>query len=79
MNDNKLLLVTTAVDQRYRLSAFPSYLKNNAKDQLKLEVKNYICFEANQDGYSPILPQEKPYTSVNFDPKSFQLTIIFFK
>ena len=63
LNDNKSLLVTTAVDQRYRLSAFPSYLKNNAKDQLKLEVKNYICFEANQDGYSPILPQEKPKSS----------------
>ena len=32
MNDNKLLLVTSAVDPRYRLSAFPSDLKNNIKD-----------------------------------------------
>ena len=79
LNDNKSLLVTTAVDQRYRLSAFPSYLKNNVKEQLKLIIKKHICFEANQDGDSPILPQEKPYTSVNFDPKSFQFTIIFFK
>ena len=27
MNDNKLLLVTTAVEPRYQLSVFPSYLK----------------------------------------------------
>ena len=73
LNDNKLLLVTTAVDPRYRLSAFPSYLKNNVKEQLKLNVKKHICFEANQSGDSPILPPEKskPQPSVNFDPKKF--------
>ena len=38
MNYNKLLLVTTTVDLRYRLSAFPSYLKNNVKEQLKINV-----------------------------------------
>ena len=79
MNDNIVLLVTTSVDQRYRFPTLPFYLKNNVKKQLGLEIKENICFEANQDGDSPILPQEKPYTSVNFDPKSFQLTIIFFK
>ena len=60
MNEKKLLLVTTAVDQRYRLSAFPSYLKNNVNVQLKLNVKKQIPFEANQKGDFPILPQEKP-------------------
>ena len=39
LNDNKLLLVTTAVDQRYRHYAFLSYLKNNVKEQLKSNVK----------------------------------------
>ena len=29
LNDNKKLLVTTAVDPRHRLSAFFSYLKNS--------------------------------------------------
>ena len=32
LNNNKLLLVITAVDLRYRLSAFSSYLKNNVKE-----------------------------------------------
>ena len=65
--------MTTAVDQRYRLSAFPSYLKNSVNEQLKLEVKKHICLKVNQDGDSPILPQEKPkpQPSVNFDPKNF--------
>ena len=57
MNDNKLLLDTTAVDPRYQLSA---YLKNNVKGQLKFNVKKHIFFEADQIGDSPILPPEKP-------------------
>ena len=81
MNDNKLLLVTTAVDPRYRLSAFPSYLKNNVKELLKLEVKKHICFKADQSSDSPTLPPEKPKSqpSANFDPKSFQLIILCLK
>ena len=59
MNDNKLSLVTIIVDQRYRLSAFPSYLKNNAKKQLKINVKKHIFFVADQKGDSPIFPLEK--------------------
>ena len=47
LNYNKLLLVTTAVDPQYQISAFFSYLKNN-KEQLKLNVKMHICFEADQ-------------------------------
>ena len=40
MNDNKLLLVTTAIDLRYRLSLFPSYRKNFVKEKLKFNLKN---------------------------------------
>jgi len=81
LNDNKLLLVTTAVDKRYQLSAFPSYLKNNVKEQLKLNVKKHICFEANQGGDSSILPPEKPKPqySENFDPKKFSTYYSLFK
>ena len=73
MNYNKLLLVTTAVDPRYRLYAFPSYLKNDVKEQLKINVKNHISFEADQKGESYILPPEKPkpQPSVNFNPNKF--------
>ena len=44
---------------------------NNVEEQLKLNVKKHICFEANQGSDSPILPPEKPKPqhSVNFDPK----------
>ena len=79
MNDYKLLLVTTAVDPRYRLSAFPSYLKNNVKEQLKFNVKNHFYFGAEQKGDSPILPPEKPKPSVNFDPKKFSTYHSLFK
>ena len=44
MNYNKLLLVTTSVDPRYRLSAFHSYLKNKVKEQLKFNAKKHISF-----------------------------------
>ena len=47
MNDNKLLLVTTAIDLRYRLSLFPSYRKNFVKEKLKFNVKKPISFEAD--------------------------------
>ena len=70
---NIALLVTTAVDPRYRHSAFPSRLKNNVKQQLRLEVKKHICFEANQGGDSLILTPEKPkpQPSSNLYPKKF--------
>ena len=73
MNENKLLLVKTAVDPRYRLSAFPSYLKNIFKEQLKFNIKKQFSFEAGQKGDSHILPQEKPkpQPSVNFNPNKF--------
>ena len=73
LNDNKLKLFTTAVDPRYRLSAFLSYLKNNVKEQLKLNAKKHKSFEVDQSGDSPILLSEKlkPQPSVNFVPKKF--------
>ena len=74
----KLLLVTTAVDPRQWLSAFPSIIKTNVKVQLKLNVKKHICFAADQIWDSPVLPLEKlkPLPSVYFDQKkSFQATI----
>ena len=55
MNDNKLLLVTTAVDLRYRLSIFPFYLKNYVKEQLNFNVK----IEVNQKRDSPMLLPDK--------------------
>ena len=39
LNYNKLLLVTTAIDPRYRLSAFPFYLEKSFKELLKLNFK----------------------------------------
>ena len=39
-----------------------------------------FCFEANQGSDSPILLQEKPRPSVNFNPKkNFQFTILCLK
>ena len=39
MSDNKLLLVTTAVDPQFQLYAFPSYLKYySKKPQISLKV-----------------------------------------
>ena len=81
MNDNKFLLATTAVDPRYRLSAFISYLKNNVKMQLKFNVKKQISFEADQKGDSPILPPEKPKPQhfVNFYPKKILIYYSLFR
>ena len=81
MNDNKLLLVTTAVDPRYRLSAFPSYLKNNVKELLKLEVKKHICFKADQSSEFPTLPPEKQNHNLLqiLIRRSFQLIILCLK
>ena len=80
-NDNKLLQLTTAVDLRHRLPAFPSYLKSNVKKQLKLYIKKHISFKADQKVDSPILPTEipEPKSSVNFNPKKFLIYICLFK
>ena len=71
MNDNKLLLVATAVDPRYQLSIFPSYLKNYVKEQLIFNAKKSISFEADQKCDSAMLSPDKPKPSLNFDPKKF--------
>ena len=54
------MIVTIAIDPRYRLFAFLSYLTNNVKEQLKLKVQKHICSEADISDDSPILPPEKP-------------------
>ena len=41
LNDTSLPLVSTAVDPRYRLSVFPSELKEMIEKLLKIEVINY--------------------------------------
>ena len=67
--DNNLLLVTTAVDPRYRLSVFPSELKENVEKLLQMEVKKYSRREARQRGDS-VTDQRpnisKPPSSSNF-------------
>ena len=67
--------MTTSVNQKNQISAFHSYLKNNVKEQLKLNVEKHICFEIDQSGFSPILPKEKlkPQPFVNFDSKKFSI------
>ena len=81
MNDNKLLLVATAVNPRYQLSIFPSYLKNYVKEQLKFSVKKCISLKADQNFDSPMLPPDKPKLqhSVNFDPKKFSTYCSLFR
>ena len=66
-----MLSVTTAINQRYRLSAFPSYIKNDVKELHKLKIKLNTCCEDNQSCAFPILPSEnpKPQPFTNFDPK----------
>ena len=79
LNDNKLKLFTTAVDPRYRLSAFHSYFKTNVKEQLN--VKNHIDFEADQSVDSLKLPPEKakPQPSLNLNPYKFSTNYSLFK
>ena len=74
MNDNILLLVTTAVDPRFRLSGFPSELKVKVEMLLQIEVKNNSWSETRQRGgsstYLP-LKSPKPQSSTNFDSNIF--------
>ena len=73
LNDNSLLLTTTAVDPRYRLSAFSSKLKEKANTLLQMEVKKHSCCEANERCDSPThkpLESSKSQSST-FDPNDF--------
>ena len=60
---------------------FPSYLKNDVKEQLKFDFKKHISFEAYQKGYYPILPpgKPKPQPSVKFYSKKFSVYLSSFK
>ena len=71
--DNTLLLITTAVDPRYRLSVFPFELKEKVKTLLHMEVKKHSRCEANQRCDSPThqpLESSKSQSST-FDPNNF--------
>ena len=73
LNDNSLLLTTTAVDPRYRLSVFPSQLKEKVKTLLQMEVKKHSSCEANERCDSPThkpLESSKSQSST-FDPNDF--------
>ena len=73
LNDNSLLLTTTAVDPRYRLSVFPSQLKEKVKTLLQMEVKKHSSCEANERSDSPThktLESSKSQSST-FDPNDF--------
>ena len=73
LNDNSWLLVTTAVDPRYRLSVFPPSLKSKVDSLLELEVRRHSCRDTGQSDDSLIVPPKnpKPQSPTNIDPKSF--------
>ena len=73
MDDNKLLLVTEAVDPQQQLYVFPSNLKNYDKEQLKFNFKKPISFEADKkcDSLMLLPDKPKPQPPVNFDLKKF--------
>ena len=72
LNDNSLLLVTTAVDPLYRISVFPPNLKLKVDKLLKLEVKTHGCRETGQSGVSSIVSpnNSRPQSHTNVDPKN---------
>ena len=53
LNDNSLLLTTTALDLRYRLSIFPLILKEKVKTLLQMKAKQQSSCEANERCDSP--------------------------
>ena len=73
LNDNSLLLVTTAVDPPcYQ----PSFNLFNSKRRLRSCCKNYSQHEAWQRGDSPTYQppnSPKPQSSTNFDSNNFLL------
>ena len=73
LNDNSLLLITMAVDPRYRLSVFLFELKEKVKKLLQMEVKKHSRREANQ---RCDFPTHQPLDSAMsqssmFDPNNF--------
>ena len=73
MYDSSLLLVTTAIDQRYRLSVFPSELKDKVETLLQMKFKKHSRREARQRDDSPTYQppnSSKPQSSTSFDQSS---------
>ena len=61
LNDNSLLLTTTAFDPRYHLSFFPSKLKEKVKTLLQIKFKKHNSYEANERCDPPThKPSESP-------------------
>ena len=50
LHDNDFVLLTWAVNQRYRLGFFPYNLKQKVVMLLKSEIKNHCCCETGQSG-----------------------------
>ena len=81
LHDNDLFLLTTAVDQRYRLDFYPANLKQKVGRLLKSEVKNQSCRETGQTGQVPLVPLNKTKAQLpkNDVPKSILLFYSTFK
>ena len=69
-----MILLTTAIDPRYKLNFFPENLKNKVKRLLKSEVKNHSCRETCQSVEVSLVPPEKPKAQL---PKDDVPTIVF--
>ena len=54
-----MILLTTAIDPRYKLNFFPENLKNKVKRLLKSEVKNHSCRETCKSVEVSLVPPEK--------------------
>ena len=72
LNNNNLLLVTTAVDPRCELSVSPSELQEKVEKLLQMEIKKYSRREARQRDDSPtyqLRKSSKQQPSTNFYSK----------
>ena len=62
-----MILLTTAIDPRYKLNIFPENLKNKIKRLLKSEVKNHGCRETCQSVEVSLVPSKKPKAQLSKD------------
>ena len=62
-----MILLTTAIDPRYKLNIFPGNLNNKIKRLLKSEVKNYSCRKTFQSVEVSLVPPEKPKSQLPKD------------
>ena len=71
--DSDLFLLTTAVDQRYRLNFFHANLKQKVLWLLKSEVEYHKSRETGHSYQVPLVPPKKPKAQLhkNDVPKTF--------